>query len=581
MSATCLKVKPASRPAPGQYTTYTVPRRFLQGSKLHLYLAGKVPSMITMAKLDFTLFEVLSALRKVISSEKLFDPNNTTVIICSRDLETALNVKFMHITEVKDIVLLQMEVLSPVLLASLTPSTQTSVSAATSGGQQQAAPYFDMEGTYWVKPHFLKVLRMVKDVDQTKVKFSYREVVANLSKYILENKDRLFDSRNIKVAHVEGDPLGVAFNVKAFHRSQVTSLLRNQLIPCNSSVNGVTTANISKPSDADKIVTAQKLEIQSSHPRKRSPGSIKDELIIKSRRRLSSSNNSTLVVRTRDRESDDETIYSAQGYNTSSCHDVETSAHNSDASMVNEYDVYEIEYEPEGGSSDDDEPEKRSKKANPQSSGESDVDEIENVVIATAVKFMLNSDEVEATSDDEASSSEDEKVKDDFTKNDLENPDFWKCLDCKQPNTPYIRYCASCYKERKGWLPERPKPKKKRAASNKAKSSSKRAKSSSKEPEVEKASSQESGFGSLGLAGSSDDETCPGKASSLSRSLSLNTTGMLCTLCCAQPKNACLIHGRISHQVCCYGCAKKLFKNKRGCPVCRRKIEKITKNIVA
>ena len=152
------------------------------------------------------------------------------------------------------------------------------------------------------------------------------------------------------------------------------------------------------------------------------------------------------MVRTRDRESDDETIYSAQGYNTSSCHDVETSAHNSDASMVNEYDVYEIEYEPEGGSSDDDEPEKRSKKANPQSSGESDVDEIENVVIATAVKFMLNSDEVEATSDDEASSSEDEKVKDDFTKNDLENPDFWKCLDCKQPNTPYIRYCASCYK---------------------------------------------------------------------------------------------------------------------------------------
>ena len=56
---------------------------------------------------------------------------------------------------------------------------------------------------------------------------------------------------------------------------------------------------------------------------------------------------------------------------------------------------------------------------------------------------------------------------------------------------------------------------------------------------------------------------------------------MLCTLCCAAPKNACLIHGRISHQVCCYGCAKKLFKNHRGCPVCRRKIEKITKNIIA
>ena len=56
---------------------------------------------------------------------------------------------------------------------------------------------------------------------------------------------------------------------------------------------------------------------------------------------------------------------------------------------------------------------------------------------------------------------------------------------------------------------------------------------------------------------------------------------MLCTLCCSQPKNACLVHGRISHQVCCYGCARKLFKNKRPCPVCRRRVEKITKNIIA
>ena len=61
----------------------------------------------------------------------------------------------------------------------------------------------------------------------------------------------------------------------------------------------------------------------------------------------------------------------------------------------------------------------------------------------------------------------------------------------------------------------------------------------------------------------------------------MTNPSMLCTLCCAQPKNACLVHGRISHQVCCYGCAKKLFKNHLGCPVCRRKIEKITKIIIA
>ena len=41
---------------------------------------------------------------------------------------------------------------------------------------------------------------------------------------------------------------------------------------------------------------------------------------------------------------------------------------------------------------------------------------------------------------------------------------------------------------------------------------------------------------------------------------------MLCTLCCAQPKNACLVHGRISHQVCCYGCAKKIIQKSSGLP---------------
>jgi Zinc finger, C3HC4 type (RING finger) len=54
----------------------------------------------------------------------------------------------------------------------------------------------------------------------------------------------------------------------------------------------------------------------------------------------------------------------------------------------------------------------------------------------------------------------------------------------------------------------------------------------------------------------------------------------ICTMCCVRPKDACFIHGQISHQVCCYPCAKMIFKNKGTCPVCRRRIEKITKNIV-
>jgi len=212
--------------------------------------------MIQANKLEYTLFVVLSALRHVISRERLYDPNNTTVIICSTDLERALDMKFLHVTEIRDVVLTQMELLPPVLLASL---PNTPVSSATTppvgvaptpqptvqppqnisnnsqsqensrnlenlantqtpnipgNGQQQInagnGAKFDIEGRYWVKPLFLKVLRQVRGVNPTQVVFSYREVTSYLSQYILDNKDNFFDNRNIKIAHVEGDPLGIA-----------------------------------------------------------------------------------------------------------------------------------------------------------------------------------------------------------------------------------------------------------------------------------------------------------------------------------------------------------------------------------
>ena len=51
----------------------------------------------------------------------------------------------------------------------------------------------------------------------------------------------------------------------------------------------------------------------------------------------------------------------------------------------------------------------------------------------------------------------------------------------------------------------------------------------------------------------------------------------ICNICYRRPKDATFVHGKISHQICCYPCAKAIFKQHRSCPVCRRKIEKITK----
>lgn len=54
----------------------------------------------------------------------------------------------------------------------------------------------------------------------------------------------------------------------------------------------------------------------------------------------------------------------------------------------------------------------------------------------------------------------------------------------------------------------------------------------------------------------------------------------LCMVCQDRPKDAAIIHGKISHQTTCYKCAKTLFQRKQRCPVCRRKILRIAKNII-
>ena len=81
---------------------------------------------------------------------------------------------------------------------------------------------------------------------------------------------------------------------------------------------------------------------------------------------------------------------------------------------------------------------------------------------------------------------------------ELEPADRWKCLKCGTPNKPYIRYCGKCWRERKGWVSSYQRKKK-------------RTETDSAEREGEEDS--------------------------------------LCLFCVTRKKNACLVHGRIGHQV--------------------------------
>jgi len=51
----------------------------------------------------------------------------------------------------------------------------------------------------------------------------------------------------------------------------------------------------------------------------------------------------------------------------------------------------------------------------------------------------------------------------------------------------------------------------------------------------------------------------------------------LCMFCCTNKKDTSLIHGKIGHQICCYPCGKRVWREQGRCPVCNRKVEKIVR----
>ena len=84
------------------------PMRFVEGSGLRFYLAIKDPEKNFLGDKTTTLNEVLQSLRNIISSEKLYDSTNPAVIIPDTPLAKELDVKALHLTNVRPRVLRQL-----------------------------------------------------------------------------------------------------------------------------------------------------------------------------------------------------------------------------------------------------------------------------------------------------------------------------------------------------------------------------------------------------------------------------------------------------------------------------------------
>ena len=78
---------------------------------------------------------------------------------------------------------------------------------------------------------FLDILREHPQINNLQTRFLWIEISRAVSHFIVKNRFKFFDSRNISVVLCGGSKLEKAFNTRTFHRCQVEDLIRRQLIP--------------------------------------------------------------------------------------------------------------------------------------------------------------------------------------------------------------------------------------------------------------------------------------------------------------------------------------------------------------
>ena len=81
---------------------------FKDNSKLKIYIHQKTQN----TKMFFTLGEIIAILKAIINWKNLYDDRNPAIILCSFELELALDCKALHVIEIKERVINQLAYVS-------------------------------------------------------------------------------------------------------------------------------------------------------------------------------------------------------------------------------------------------------------------------------------------------------------------------------------------------------------------------------------------------------------------------------------------------------------------------------------
>ena len=223
---------------------------FKKNTPLRAYIAKKNTSF----PIDcFSLHTLFDTLKIIIRDETMYDVNNVAMVIGSPDLEAALGIKTFHVSQIRDIVMRQLDKQPKIsisysfkALQSRQLPTQSCLNVQFRFQEYEVhrvpnrvykspiQPKINLPIKYKMKPIKYEMKPELKEVllaelqNSSQTLFTYNEVKNLLRVYCY--KHQLCDPHNQSVFNIKSNPLEKVFKVQAFAYSQLDMLLLPLLI---------------------------------------------------------------------------------------------------------------------------------------------------------------------------------------------------------------------------------------------------------------------------------------------------------------------------------------------------------------
>jgi len=168
----------------------------------------------------FTLPTILIEVLALFEEEKCYDTHNNNIIFCNSQLTKALNVLALHVSQIKKYVLKQ-------LICTDQPKKHVNNTFLI---KQPVFKNQTLLPIHYILSYSLRrVFKTLSSFPTHRMVFSYSEICSFMSQYIVFNAHCLFDERNKFVCIIKNDILKKAFHCNAFHRCQLTKLIKKNV----------------------------------------------------------------------------------------------------------------------------------------------------------------------------------------------------------------------------------------------------------------------------------------------------------------------------------------------------------------